>query len=222
MSPLKISSIVAALAVLVTAGGLYFRNGARQREAQTLRWENDRLRQEASMRVSAATAVAPSETAAVARPASVTDAAEPAPRAADYYRNEGNATPQATLQTFAWACDRGDVEIVARLLFIEPAARPKAEAFWASLPSEARAQWKNVDEMAAAVLARSVMERPFPHRDLLATATVEPIAPDRVRLTMPNVPVARGVTEYQQFADGWKYVLTAQVVDAYIQQSRRQ
>ena len=33
---------------------------------------------------------------------------------AEYYRNEGNATPLATLQTFAWACDRGDIEAVQR------------------------------------------------------------------------------------------------------------
>lgn len=221
MSPLKVSSLVAAVAVVVTAGALYLRHGARQREAHALRWENDRLRREVSARVEKK-APAPTPEKTPAAVAAAPSAAATAPRVAEYYRNEGNATPQAALQTFAWACDRGDVETVARLLFIEPAARPKAEAFWASLPAETRAQWKNLDEMAAAVLTRSVMERPFPQRDLLATATVESIAPDRVRLIMPNVPVARGVTEYQQFADGWRYVLTARVVDAYLQQSRRQ
>lgn len=213
MSPFKVSSLVAVCAVVLTAGALYVRHGARQREAHALRWENDRLRREVSARLETkATAPAPEKESV---------AAAGAPRVAEYYRNEGNATPQAALQTFAWACDRGDVEAVARLLFIEPTARPKAEAFWASLPAQARAQWKNMDEMAAAMLTRGVMERPFPHRDLLATANAEEISPGRVRLLMPNVPAPRGVTEYQQSAEGWKYVLSEQVVDAYIGQSRR-
>ncbi len=219
MSPLKISSLVAVGAVVVTAGALYLRHGARQREAHALRWENDRLRREVSARLEGKAPTLEKDSAAAA---AAPNAVVAAPRGAEYYRNEGNATPQAALQTLAWACDRGDVEAVARLLFIEPAARPKAEAFWASLPAEARAQWKNMDEMTAAVLTRGVMERPFPHRDLLATASAETISPSRVRLLMPNVPAPRGVTEYQQSAEGWKYVLSEQAVDAYIRQSRRQ
>jgi hypothetical protein len=139
---------------------------------------------------------------------------------AEYYRNEGNATPLATLQTFAWACDRGDTETVGRLLHIDPAARPKAEAFMAALPESARAQWKTVDEMAAALLTRSVMASPFPNSDILATATPEPVGEDRVRLRLPDVP--KDGTEYQRTADGWKYVLTDRVVDAYINQARAQ
>lgn len=221
MSPLKISSIVAVLAVAVTAGGLYVRHGSRQREVQSLRWENDQLRREAAARfardANATNAAATSRADPVAGP----ETNAMAPRPAEYYRNEGNATPRAALQTFAWACDRGDVDAVSRLIVLEPAALRKAEIFWASLPERSRAPWKSVDEMAAAVLARSVMERPFPAHDLLATASAEEISPDRVRLHMPNVPAPRGITDYQRSADGWRYVVTEQVVDAFIQQSRR-
>lgn len=221
MSPFKLASLAAGLAVLVTAGALYLHHQARQREARTLRWENDRLRLEVSARFAGKAAAPTAPAPAGSTPVAVSDVAVPASSQEEYYRNEGNATPHAALQTFAWACDRGDVETVARLLFIEPAARPKAEAFWAGLPESVRAQWKSADEMAAAVLARSVMERPFPHRDLLATATAESLAEGRVRLHLPNVPAPRGRTEYQSSAEGWKYVLTAEVVEAYIQQSRR-
>lgn len=221
MSPLKTSLIVAVASVLVTAGGLYYFQQGRAREARHLRSQNSRMLLEASQRAAARQA-APRNSSPGAPAAKASEAAPvPAPaKMAEYYRNEGNATPLATLQTFAWACDRGDIETVQRLLFVEEAARPKVEAFVAALPENVRAQWKSVDETVAALLTESVMARPFPRHDILATATPEEVSARRIRLRMPNVP--RDGTEYQQTADGWKYVLTEKVVDAYINQVRAQ
>ncbi len=221
MSPLKTSLIVAVASVVITAGGLYYFQQGRAREARQLRSQNSRMLLEASQRVMARQAAA--QTPVAGEPAVVTTVAAPvsAPaKMAEYYRNEGNATPQATLQTFAWACDRGDIEAVQRLLFVEEAARPKVEAFVAALPENVRAQWKTVDETVAALLTESVMTRPFPRHDILATATPEEVSAGRVRMRMPNVP--RDGTEYQKTADGWKYVLTEKVVDAYIRQASTQ
>ena len=222
MSPLKTSLIVAVVSVVVTVGGLYYFQQGRAREARHLRSQNNRMLLEANQRVMARQPVAPAPTSSevVAVSAASNSAAAPVARMAEYYRNEGNATPLATLQTFAWACDRGDIETVQRLLFIEEAARPKVEAFMAALPESARAQWKTMDEMAAAVLTRSIMAQPFPRHDILATATPEEVSAGRIRLRMPNVP--RDGTEYQQTAEGWKYVLTEKVVDAYIRQASAQ
>jgi hypothetical protein len=221
MSPLKTSLIVAVLSVVVTAGGLYYFQQGRVREARHLRSQNNRMLLEANQRVMARQPAAPTPTSSesVAVGLASTPAAAPVARMAEYYRNEGNATPLATLQTFAWACDRGDTETVQRLLFIEKAARPKVEAFVAALPEQVRSQWKSVDETVAALLTESVMARPFPRHDILATATPEEVGAGRVRMRMPNVP--RDGTEYQQTADGWKYVLTEKVVDAYIKQSQQ-
>ncbi|HEY8996224.1 MAG TPA: hypothetical protein VIM71_16275 [Lacunisphaera sp.] len=223
MSPLKTSLIAAVAAVVATAAGLcYFQQG-RIREARHLRSENDRMVLEANQRVMARqpsnVSSKPTTNAAgsAARPASVPAASA---KMAEYYRNEGNVTPLATLQTFAWACDRGDIETVQRLLFIEESARPKVEAFVAALPENVRSQWKSVHETAAALLTESVMAQPFPRHDVLATATPEEVGAGRVRLRMPNVP--RDGTEYQQTAEGWKYVLTEKVVDAYINRTRQQ
>jgi hypothetical protein len=220
MSPLKTSVIVAVTSVLITVGGLYYFQQGRMREARLLRSQNSRMLLEANQRVMARQSAAhtPSSSGSAAAESTVTPAAAPVSRMAEYYRNEGNATPLATLQTFAWACDRGDVEAVQRLLFVEEAARPKVETFVAALPENVRAQWKSVDETVAALLTESVMARPFPRHDILATATPEEVSAGRVRLRMPNVP--RDGTEYQQTAEGWKYVLTEKVVDAYISQVR--
>jgi hypothetical protein len=222
MSPLKISVIVAVLSALVTAGGLFKLHQARMLEARHLAARNSQMRLEAYQRNqtriaaanprAAAAAIAPGGTQTTK---ALTSQVKPM---ADYYRNEGNATPLATLQTFAWACDRGDVETVGRLLHIDPAARPKAEAFIASLPESVRGQWSTVDATIAALLTRQMMAQPFPNAEILETATVEQISADRVKLRMPSVP--KDGTEYQQTAEGWKYVLTEKMVDAYIKQSR--
>lgn len=223
MSPLKSSLIASILAVLATAGGLYYLQRVQLRESRQLQTHNSQMRAEANRRHLATMAA---QTAQVSRPETITGnaiptpviAAIPAQTSAAYYRDEGNATPQATLQTFAWACDRGDSEAVGRLLHIDAGARPKAEAFMASLPAAGRAQWKNVDEMAATILTRSFMSAPFPNADILETATVEPITAERVKLRLPDVP--RDGTEYQKIGDGWKYVLTEAVVDNYIQRMK--
>jgi len=225
MSPLKTSLIAALLSVVLTAGGFWYFDQTRAREAGWLQAQNNRMRMEASRRHLAQAPASPLAVPAGSIPAGVATstpvAAEvPAPPPAEYYRNEGNVTPLAALQTFAWACDRGDTEMVGRLLHIDPAARPKAEAFRAALPEKIRAQWKSVDEMAVALLTRSIMARPFPNADILETATIEPLSEDRVRLRLPDVP--KDGTEYQKTADGWKYVLTEKVVDDYIRQSREQ
>jgi hypothetical protein len=221
MSPLKTSLIVAVASVVVTAGGLHYFQQGRAREARQLRSQNNRMLLEANQRVMARQGAA--QTPVSGEPAVVSKVEAPvsAPaKMAEYYRNEGNATPLATLQTFAWACDRGDIETVQRLLFVEEAARPKVEAFVAALPEIVRAQWKTVDETVAALLTESVMARPFPRHDILATASPEVVGAGRIRLRMPNVP--RDGTEYQQTAEGWKYVLTEKVVDAYIRQASAQ
>ncbi|HEX2860086.1 MAG TPA: hypothetical protein VHN79_00515 [Lacunisphaera sp.] len=224
MSPLKASLLLGLLSGVVTVGGLFYVHQGRTRELRTLQSQNNRMRLEAYQRNLGRSVGSPS-----AAPSSISDA-EPAARTAaevapvakmtEFYRNEGNATPLATLQTFAWACDRGEIETVGRLLYVEEAARPKVEAFVASLPESVRKQWKSVDETVAALLTESVMARPFPRADFLETATPEEVAPGRIRLRMPNVP--RDGTEYQQTAEGWKYVLTEKVVDAYINQVRSQ
>lgn len=220
MSPLKTSLIVALLSAVATAGGLFKFQQGRRHEVSHLKAMNNQMRVEAYRRnQDRLIAAAPRVTAPATAPADVTLTTPKLVRSAvDYYRNEGNATPLATLQTFAWACDRGDTELVGQLLHIDAAARPKAEAFMAGLPENARTQWKTVDQMAAALLTRQIMTQPFPNADILATATVEPISEDRVKLRMPNVP--KDGTEYVKTVAGWKYVLTEKVVDNYIRQMR--
>jgi hypothetical protein len=225
MSPFRTSLFAALFSVVATAGALYYFQQGRSRELRQLQRQNNQMRAEANRRYLATLGEADRSPPVFSR-ATTTGKAAPtqaaaatsAPPRAEYYRDEGNATPDAALQTFAWACDRGDTDAVARLLHIDAGARPKAEEFFASLPPAARTQWKNVDAMAATILTRSFMSAPFPNADILETATVETISTDRVRLRLPDVSIDG--TEYQKTQHGWSYVLTEAVVDSYIERMK--
>ncbi|HEY0966267.1 MAG TPA: hypothetical protein VGD88_02660 [Opitutaceae bacterium] len=220
MSPLKTSLITALLAGFATIGGLVYLQRGRAEEARRLEAQNGRMRREAYQRDQTRNSAA-AEFALAGGSVLTGGAPPPAARAPEsYYRNEGNATPLASLQTFAWAGDRGDAGLVGRLLHLDPAARSKAEAYRAALPEKVRAQWETVDAMAASFLTLEMMARPFPSADVLATASAEPVDTDRVRLRMPSVP--RDGSEFVQTTEGWKFVLTEAMVDNYIRQSQSQ
>lgn len=222
MSPLKTSALVAPVAALATLAALFFVHQSRAREVGSLRYENDRLRRTAYERLhpAPATPVAPPTVASVPTAAAPTAPAgvPPAANVVPLYRDEGNATPLAALQTFAFACDRGDAAAVGRLLFFDPAAQQKAEAYLASQPEELRSRWPSVQAMAATLLTGNIMEHPFPAAEILATASLEPASADRVVVRLPGTPKDR--IEFQRTASGWSYVITEAAVDAYLARAR--
>jgi len=214
MSPLKHSLIAAVTAAAITGGWLHLANLRRVQEAARVRYENDQMRFEASQRRSAHLPVVPLNAQGTTTPVPHEALATPAASAGDY-RNEGQATPQATLQTIAWACDHGDTEKVAQLLHFESAGRAKAASYMATLPEPARASWHSPEEMAAALLTADTIHHPFPNATILQTATSEQIDDARVMLRLPGT--TRDRTEYQRTSEGWKYLITEAAVDDYIQ-----
>ena len=214
---------VAVAAAAVTAGTLYLWQQHRAEEAQALRTSNQELRREilarsrhaAQERTSASTNADPAPTK-VSQPMPAATAAEQ-PVEADY-RDEGQSTPGATLQTIAWACDRGDEGRMAKLIMFESAARQKAEAYLATLPPETRQRFSTAEALAAMALVADGMQRPYPRARLLARATTEPVSPDIVRVRLPGTPKDGGL--YQRTSDGWKWLITEAMVDAYLAQAQ--
>jgi hypothetical protein len=215
MIPLKTSLLAALAAVVVTVGCCYFIQRSRALEAADLRAANEQMRFQVNQRRTAQAPVA--VPAAAAAPASGAMPARTSALAEDY-RNEGQATPLAALQTIAWACDRGDTATVAQLLYIDPAARVKAEAFLATLPEKTRAQWDSLETAGATIFTADVINYPFPSARILETATVDRISEERVMLRLPDT--RRDRTEYQKIGDTWKYVITEALVDAYIAEAK--
>jgi hypothetical protein len=224
MSQLKASLFVALASAIFTAGCFYFVHYRRAAEAAGLRNANNRMRFQASQRQQAQTQEdTPMAADVVVAPASdpmIARAGTPVPNPAPIgdYRNEGQATPLATLQTFAWACDRGDTETVAKLLCFDGASRVKAESYLATLPEKIRAPWNSPEEMVATLLTSTNMKSPFPNATILAKAAITQISEERVMLRLPGTLKDR--TEYQKSGGIWKYVITEAMIDAYMAQAK--
>lgn len=229
MTIVKWSLVAALIAACSTSGGLFWHRHDQMQEARRLRSENMRLLQEIETRVHAANAAtthgnraeahAPAEVVSTPQTVRSVNNEEPAKPEADY-RNEGNATPKATLQTFAWACDQADVATVMRLIRFDEAARTRAQAFMAELPEDVRRRWPSPEAMAATMLVDSGMRSPYPHARVLDTVDLEKISVDRVKLHLPGIQ--RADSEYQLTPDGWKYVITAERVEAYLARRKNQ
>jgi len=213
---LKSSLIAGVAAAALTSGSLYFIDHNRAREIARLSQANSHLRLQAMQQVRSKNLAAP-EAPSLAKAIPGHPVMAPASPVADF-RNEGRATPLAALQTFAWACDRGDSATVAGMLYFEGGGRAKVEAFMAALPATARGPWRSPEEMAAALLTSRNMNLPFPTARILQTAATEPVGEGKVVMLLPGTTKER--TEFQKDVSGWKYVVTEEVVDAYIAKAR--
>ncbi len=201
----------AVLAAMLTTAGLTYRQQQQDSEIRRLRRENTRLRSEAYRRHATAAAPVASAASEVDR-TSLAKPAEAAVRRVEEYRNEGRATARATLQTLAWCCDRGDVVALVQLTQLEPEARAKAEAYYASLPADVRGRWTSADEMVATLLSMATQMSPFPSADVLDAAVMEPVGKDRMLLRVPGTNKDR--LPFQRGADGeWSFVLDAALMD---------
>lgn len=230
MSPCKSSLLAALVAVVGTSGSLTVVQ--RRRSAELAHWQsaNAQLRYDAQRRVhltsgamlpaggnGAADAPARPEADASTQSVRSASAVEPDRPAAPErdYRDLGQATPEATLQTLAWAGDRGDVERMRGLIVFDPVARQLAEAYFASLPPALHTQFADLNGMAAALLTRAIMGQPYPEAEVLATGTFAPVGDDAslVRLSLPGT--GKDGQLYQRDGGVWKYVITEQLVRSY-------
>ncbi len=207
--PLLLSLSAGVIAALITGAGLTYFNRVRLAERARLQRENAALRAEAHRQV--VTRSSPRPIQSVGTPPKT----GPAPSQARRYRDLGQDSAQAALQTLAWAGDRGDAERLRSLIHFDPSARAMAEAYFASLPVEVRTSFGDLDWMAAALLTRAIMGAPYPETDILATAGFEPVAgdPARLRLSLPDTPKDGQV--YARVDGAWKYVITEELVRAY-------
>jgi hypothetical protein len=130
------------------------------------------------------------------------------------YRDAGQATPTATLQTMAWACDQGDVESMERLFIFDEDVKAKANSLYLGLPEGLRAEWRSVEAFAAAIIVHNGIEQPYPGSEVLVLAKIKPITAERVIVELPGAVVSGLI--FQHTAEGWKYVISEAVVSDYL------
>lgn len=238
MTPAKIALFSALAAATVTSGWQWHRQTMHEQETRRLRAENERLRMVIAPDEDEGTrGDRPSATSSSARTdgestgveldamksaaSAATTAAAAAGRALANtdYRNEGQATPAAAMQTLAWACDHADMALMERLLVFDEDAREKAQRIFETRRAKFPSQWTTIQSMAAALYLADGIERPYPVASVLSVAKFEELRPGRVRLHLPGSNGDR--YEFEHTADGWKLVVTMAVVDNYIRQSAK-
>ena len=228
MTLVKTTLIASLAAVVVALGSQYFARLERDQEIARLRHENAQLRiainQPESSRPpmqggtvqSAASNPGDASLEVNARPVDdrLMHAGESRRWPVRTYHHAGQATPMATLQTMAWACDQGDVGTMAGLFIIDDEARPKANAIYTAMADGLRAEWTSVEALAATIIVHNGIEQPYPGSEVLALAHIVPITEERVTLELPGAIVSG--LEFQYTAEGWKYVISEAVVNDYL------
>jgi cell division septum initiation protein DivIVA len=131
---------------------------------------------------------------------------------ASSYRNAGQATPLAALETFMWASDRCDTTTLARTIVFGGNGRQKAEAVLAALPGEARSQFSSPEDLYALFIADDALTSPPPPEDIIQSVSVQFEGPDHATLVFPG-PNHQQV--YQNTADGWKLVFPEIAVEQW-------
>ncbi len=145
-----------------TLGGHHYVQQGRVQEATRLRAENDQLRlkisrqrqaqlekagvQEPQVEAGVISNTTPTEISEAGRSGAPTAEISRVP--GTEYRNEGQTTPIAALQTYAWACDRGDTATKIHLIRFDESVRRKAVAYMATPSEEARAPSNSPEAMA--------------------------------------------------------------------------
>ncbi len=72
------------------------------------------------------------------------------------WKNHGNATATAAIQTVLWAAAGGDVSTLQSLLELDPATRTKAEEILARLPIDARNSFGTPEALIAAATVKNI------------------------------------------------------------------
>ena len=72
------------------------------------------------------------------------------------WRNRGQTTPSASVETTLWAAAGGDVETLKEMLQVDELVRAKADAVVASLPASSRAMYPSAEHLIAAFTTKSV------------------------------------------------------------------
>lgn len=156
--------------------------------------------------VELAAAPKPAELPAVPVSAPTTPVASPLER----HSYRGQATPEDTLLSYAWACDTGNAAALGRLMMFNDASRAELERIFSEVPAAVRARYRTPQEFLVHVLMLTTVLKPPTGVEQLKKYVATDVGPERLTLRkagskgagfpmvhtaegwMVNMPPARG------------------------------
>jgi hypothetical protein len=131
----------------------------------------------------------------------------------EQWKNAGQATPPATLETALWAAAAGDVEALAGLLSIDPVVRTKVNAMLMTLPVSLRQDYGTPERLIALLATRDVplgaaQIHDFKDSDLSGTKLVAVLRDTESKHRSANLTL-------RQEGEAWKIVVPARAVERY-------
>ncbi|MFT3783799.1 MAG: sigma-70 family RNA polymerase sigma factor [Nibricoccus sp.] len=127
------------------------------------------------------------------------------------HSDHGIATPHDAAMTFAYAGDVADPSLMAKLLYFDDTTRAEAQKTLSTMPEAIRLAYPTPEAFYGLCLAAACLEAPPPGADLLERF-MEIVETGPGRVATRKKGSNRNTHEYQQTADGWKYVVPAEAV----------
>jgi RNA polymerase sigma factor (sigma-70 family) len=128
------------------------------------------------------------------------------------HRDHGQATSHDAVMSFAWATNSGEISAISKLVWFDGNGREKALAVLASMPESIRSQYPTPEDFYAFLFAVQTLLAPPPGADVLDHYGTIEVRPGRASLVRPS-QTPDPYHQYQQTADGWKFVIFEPVVD---------
>ncbi len=124
----------------------------------------------------------------------------------------GQASPANTVESVLWAARAGDVDQLTGLIALDKATKAKADAYFAALPGEARAQFGSSEKIVATLIAAQMPT------DYAAMATFREVDADPDSALL-GVRIQEGsgnqrdlTFKFEREQDGWRLDVPSSVV----------
>lgn len=205
----KAASVGIGVAVVVGLCGF----GVSLRKASTSEAELSNLREENS-RLELALADLRKEvpiqafTSQIAAPAApiVELATETESAAMGQHSDQGQATPENALLSYAWACDTGNATAVKRLITFDQAGQRELEKVYAAAPASVRARYQTPQDLYIRALLIASVLKPPTGVEQIKNYVATPVSTERIVLRKAGSE-GKGFPIVQT-AEGWRIEVT--------------
>lgn len=126
------------------------------------------------------------------------------------WKNAGKGSPEAAAESFLWASDSGELDVLANSIVLDAAAREKAAAILARLSESSRQTYDTPEKLVALLLARDTDARAM---QVLGANTAGDDALVSLRLQKDDGKTKDEGYQFRRTGDGWRLVVPGKAVD---------